>query len=196
MAGDGGGLLQRVEDRQALADQAGDDLVDALGAVEDGEVGVGEAAGGRLDQGREDLHEAVGGDELLVAFPQRGGPGLVRLGLGLGDGPLAEGRRLRGEPGLVAVGLGQGALAVGLGVRRAADLGLQALGGQFRLPLGERGLLLDDLLRRLRLASGPACAARALASSVSAWKPARLMAVSRSNWAFIAAAANSRSVAS
>ena len=150
VAGDRGGLLQRVKDRQALADQAGDDLVDALGAVQDGEVGGGEATGGCLDEGREDLDDAVGGNEFLVAFPQRGGPGLVRLGFGLGDGPLAEGLRLRGEPGLVAVGFGQGALPVGLRVRRAADLRLEALGRQFGLPLRKCGLVLDDLLRRLR----------------------------------------------
>ena len=45
-------------------------------------------------------------------------------------------------------------------------------------------------------ASGPACAARALACSVSATKPARLIAMSRSYCAFIAAASSSRSVAS
>ena len=50
VTGNRGGVLQRVQDRQALADQARQDLIDALGAVEHGQVGVGQAAGGRLDQ--------------------------------------------------------------------------------------------------------------------------------------------------
>ena len=82
----------------------------------------------------------LGQRRLPVGVRVGGEPGLVAVGLG--DGPLAERLGLRGEPGLVAVGLGDRALAVGLRVGRAADLGLEPLGGEFGLPLGERGLLL------------------------------------------------------
>src|SRR5215471_6475603 len=41
--------LDRVEDGQALGDEAGGELTEALRAVEDVDIGPGEAAGGFLD---------------------------------------------------------------------------------------------------------------------------------------------------
>src|SRR5580698_3714382 len=43
------GLLDQVKDRHALPDQAGHDLVEPLGAVQDGQVRPGQAVRGRLD---------------------------------------------------------------------------------------------------------------------------------------------------
>src|ERR1700727_1409730 len=51
-----GGLLDQVKDGHALPDQAGHNLVQALGAVEDGEVRPRQAARGRLDDRGQVLH--------------------------------------------------------------------------------------------------------------------------------------------
>jgi hypothetical protein len=77
----GGRSLERVQDRQALPDQAGDDLVDALGAVEDGEVGLRDAIGRGPDQRGKRLNDPVGGDEFLVAALERTGPRGVGIGV-------------------------------------------------------------------------------------------------------------------
>jgi len=122
VAGDGGGPPQGLKDRHALADQAGDDLVDALGAVEDGEVGVGQAAGGRLDQGGQDLDDVVGGDEFLVAFAQRGGPGLVRVGLAFGGRSFRVGGGV--GPDLDRLGFGFGQRGAPVGLRLGLEPGL------------------------------------------------------------------------
>jgi hypothetical protein len=62
---------------------------------------------------------------------------------------------VRRELGLIPRGLGDGPLAVGLGVSGPADLGFQLLGGQVGTALGQRGLLLDDLLGGPRLGQRP-----------------------------------------
>src|SRR5580700_6657791 len=52
-------LADRVEDGHALADQAGRDLAEAVGAVEDGDVGPGQAGRRFLDDQRELVDEQL-----------------------------------------------------------------------------------------------------------------------------------------
>ena len=71
------GRSQQFEDRQALAHQAGEQLVDSLRTVQHGQVGICEAAGRCLDQRGQLLDETAGRDQLLVALAERRGPGFV-----------------------------------------------------------------------------------------------------------------------
>ncbi|WP_172832271.1 hypothetical protein [Nakamurella panacisegetis] len=117
--------LEGIENGQALSHDAGHHLGHTLGPVHDGQVRLGDATSGRLDQRRQHLDQVVGRDEFLIAAVQRRGP----------DG----------------VGRGLCPAAIGLGVGRPTYLGLQPLDREVGLAPGQSRLLLDDVLRGLGL---------------------------------------------
>ena len=131
-------------------------LMASASAVGGGALGEGVALGAGLDG----VGLGLGGYSLGVGFGvgQRSAAGGLGFGVEqggvavrLGHGPLLERFALGGVLDGVAGRLGQGALLVGLGVGGPAHLGLEAFLGEGRFSLGQRGLLGDDVLRRLGL---------------------------------------------
>ena len=106
-------LADRVQDGQALADQAGGDLAEAVGAVEHVDVGAGQAGRRLLD----DLRQLV--DQHPV---QRD--------------PVVRGGRLGLDPHPLGVGHGQDPDPLGLGLGGLDDLGDQLLLAQLGLRAG------------------------------------------------------------